>query len=85
MRLATSPLRTPIMPNEAVISLIGSTLCAGVFALASRHASRPADPLRPRLLPWRAILIIAGAACVLSLAHGAALLAPGLFAAPGAR
>lgn len=73
------------MAIDAVIPLLGAAMCAGVFVLASRHASRPADPLRPRLLPWRAILIIAGAACVLSLAHGAALLAPGLFAAPGPR
>lgn len=73
------------MPIEAVISLIGSALCAGIFVFASRHAARPADPLRPRLLPWRAILIISGAAGVLALAHGAAVLAPGLFAGSAPR
>jgi hypothetical protein len=73
------------MPNDAVISLAGGVLCAGIFVFASRHASRPADPLRPRLLPWHTILIISGAACVLAIAHGAAVLAPGLFTAPAPR
>jgi len=36
------------------------TLAAAVFLWARRIDARPADPLKPRLAPWRTIQIVAG-------------------------
>ncbi len=40
-----------------------------IFALASWRSARPADPLKPRLIPWRPIMIFAGAIALLMLVH----------------
>ncbi|MGE3303276.1 MAG: hypothetical protein AB7M12_09200 [Hyphomonadaceae bacterium] len=49
-------------------------LCGGLFAYGSWRASKPADPLKPRLAPWRTIIVVAGAAGVFMLVHLAHLL-----------
>ena len=41
----------------------------GIFALGSWRLSHPADPLRPRLIPWRTLIIVAGAAAILIAVH----------------
>ena len=38
-----------------------------IYAYAAWRASRPADPLKPRLFPWRTISVFAGAAAFLGL------------------
>lgn len=63
------------------MSLLAAAACAGAFFVASAHAGRPTDPLRPRLLPWRSFMVILGAAGLLLVAHALGLLAPGLGAA----
>jgi multisubunit Na+/H+ antiporter MnhB subunit len=40
-----------------------------LFAVTSWRSSLPSDPLRPRLLPWRLIMIGSGAAALLLLVH----------------
>jgi hypothetical protein len=44
-------------------------ISGGMFVFASLHAKRPADPLKPRLLPWRVIIITAGAVSIFMLVH----------------
>lgn len=57
------------MSDMAVMYLGITAGCAGLFLIASWRAGRPADPLRPRLLPWRAITVCAGAAGLLAIAQ----------------
>jgi amino acid transporter len=40
-----------------------------LFALSFWRSALPADPLRPRLMPWRAIMIFSGAVALLMLVH----------------
>lgn len=40
--------------------LAAFALFAALFGYASWTAARPADPLRPRLAPWRTISVLAG-------------------------
>jgi hypothetical protein len=39
------------------------------YLLISRHASRPADPMRPRMLPWRPIMILVGFIVLVGAVH----------------
>ncbi len=71
------------MSSEAFITLVAAGACTGLFLFASARASRPADPLKPRLLPWRAITVTAGAAGFVVMAYLLSLLAPGLTAPTG--
>jgi amino acid transporter len=41
----------------------------GAYVLISRHASRPADPMRPRMLPWRPIMILVGFLVLVAVIH----------------
>ena len=41
----------------------------GLFAYASWRAAKPADPLNPRMIPWRTISLVAGFLAVLSLLY----------------
>jgi len=41
----------------------------GAFWLASHRAAQPADPLRPRLVPWRGVIIASGFAAFVALVH----------------
>lgn len=40
-----------------------------VFGYGSWRAARPADPLKPRLIPWRFVSLFAGAVGLLMMAH----------------
>ncbi len=40
-----------------------------LFAYCSWRAGRPADLLRPRLLPWRTLVLVAGVAALLMAVH----------------
>lgn len=40
-----------------------------LFAYGSWRAALPADPLNPRLIPWRPLIIVAGVVALLMLAH----------------
>ncbi len=44
-------------------------ISGGLFIFASLHAKRPADPLKPRLLPWRPIIIMSGAVVIFMIVH----------------
>jgi hypothetical protein len=44
-------------------------ISGGLFVFASLHAKRPADPLKPRLLPWRVIIIASGAVAIFMFIH----------------
>ena len=54
---------------DLVITLAAIALFGGLFALASHRAAKPADPLNPRLVPWRPIIIISGFAMLVAIVH----------------
>jgi len=46
--------------------LILAAACAAVATLCGWRGARPPDPMRgPRLIPWRFLMVLAGAAAVL--------------------
>jgi hypothetical protein len=40
-----------------------------LYVLASRHDARPADPLKPRLIPWKLVIIALGFIAFVALIH----------------
>jgi amino acid transporter len=42
---------------------------AALFAFGSWRSAQPADPLKPRLVPWRLVVILSGVVGILMLAH----------------
>lgn len=40
-----------------------------LFFYGSWRSAQPADPLKPRLIPWRPILMVSGVVALLMLAH----------------
>lgn len=40
-----------------------------LFLYGSWRSAQPADPLNPRLIPWRPILMVSGVVALLMLAH----------------
>jgi amino acid transporter len=60
------------MPAPAlnwIVSIAALVIFAGFYVLIERHATRPADPLKPRLVPWRLVQILCGLAAFLALVH----------------
>lgn len=57
------------MSVDLALTLTALALFGGLFALASRQAAKPADPLKPRLVPWRPIIIIAAFGGLVALVH----------------
>ena len=57
-------------------AFVGVGLAAGVglAVFANWRAGLPADPLRPRMIPWKFLIILAGFWCVLMVVHAANLL-----------
>ena len=50
------------------VQLLLALTCAVVAALCGWRGARPPDPMRgPRLVPWRFLMVLAGAAAVLLL------------------
>ncbi len=61
--------------NIDLILTLAAALAAGVlFAFASWRDAQPADPLKPRLIPWRALIIVSALLVVLALVHAVNLL-----------
>jgi hypothetical protein len=50
---------------DLTATIAAMTLTAAVLAFASWRASKPATPLKVRLVPWRLIIFVSG--CVLIL------------------
>jgi multisubunit Na+/H+ antiporter MnhB subunit len=50
-------------------TLIILALAIGIYAYGSWRAAKPADPLNPRLIPWRPIILIAGLVGLLMVVH----------------
>jgi hypothetical protein len=54
---------------DMTTTLILMAAMAGVFGIGSWIAARPADPLNPRLIPWRPIILVAGVVGLILAAH----------------
>jgi len=64
--------------SEYAPPLIVAAVLAGVAFLASWRASKPANPLKPRMAPWRLLMILAAAGAIIALAMVTAQIAPNL-------
>ncbi len=56
------------------LTLTGLILSIGLFVLANLRAGRPADPLRPRWIPWKLMIVLSAFFIVLAIVHIANLL-----------
>ena len=50
-------------------TLVILALAVGLYAYGSWRAAKPADPLNPRLIPWRPVILVAGVVGLLMLVH----------------
>ena len=57
------------MSSEVLITLGVLVGSAGLAAFGQWRGGRPADPMRPRLIPWTPVVLIATFAAVLALVH----------------
>ena len=57
------------LTSDLVFSLAALAAAGGVFWFASHRAAQPADPLKPRLVPWRGVIIASGFAALIALVH----------------
>lgn len=48
------------MPQDLPLGLGLIATCVGLYALAVRLGGRAADPLKPRLIPWRTVSVVFG-------------------------
>ena len=48
-----------------IVTLAILAVLVGVFAFGSWRSAQPADPLNPRLVPWRPVIIAAGVAAII--------------------
>ncbi len=60
------------MSMTLTLSLLAGALIVGVFA--GWRGARPSDFLKPRMVPWRFIMLLAGALAFLLLIHLGTLL-----------
>ncbi len=60
------------MSMTLTLWLLASAVIVGVFA--GWRGGRPSDFMRPRMIPWRFIMLLAGALAFLLLIHLGALL-----------
>ena len=60
------------MSMTLTLSLLAGALIVGVFA--GWRGARPSDFLRPRMVPWRFIMLLAGALAFLLMIHVGTLL-----------
>jgi amino acid transporter len=51
------------------VTVAALATAAACFAFASWRAAQPADPLRPRFLPWRTLVVVSGVVGVIMLVH----------------
>ena len=54
---------------DLTTTLVALAVAAALFGYGSWRAAKPADPLKPRLIPWRTVSLIAGVVGLLMLAH----------------
>jgi hypothetical protein len=54
---------------DLAITITALAFCCGLFAYASHRAAKPADPLKPRLIPWRPIILASGFAALIAIVH----------------
>ena len=62
------------MRLDVLIAFFVVAACGGLAMLASWRASRPSNPLKPRMLPWRSIMIAATTGAILALVAAFSLL-----------
>ena len=60
------------MSMTLTLSLLAGALIVGVFA--GWRGARPSDFLKPRMVPWRFIMLLAGALAFLLIVHLGTLL-----------
>lgn len=54
----------PLLPTLLLLAAF-----VAICAFGSWRMSKPADPLRPRLIPWRPIMLASGVGAVLMVVH----------------
>jgi hypothetical protein len=54
---------------DLTVTLIVLAVGAGLFVFGSWKSAQPADPLKPRMAPWRLIMIVSGVVAILMLVH----------------
>jgi hypothetical protein len=57
------------LTSDLALSIAALAGAGGVFWFASHRAAQPADPLKPRLVPWRGVIIASGFAALIALVH----------------
>ena len=50
-------------------TLLAMGLTAAAFAYSAWRSGRPSNPLKPRMIPWTMVTILAGAVFLFLLAH----------------
>jgi hypothetical protein len=48
------------MPPELPLGIGVTVFSVAAFAFASWRDHAPADPLKPRLVPWRTVIVVSG-------------------------
>jgi hypothetical protein len=56
------------------LTLIALAITAALFGFAQWRGMQPADPLKPRMVPWRTVIIVSGAVGIFLLVHLATIL-----------
>ncbi len=56
------------------LTLIALAAGFGLFAWSNHKADQPADPLKPRLIPWRFMIVLSGFFILLVFVHMANLI-----------
>lgn len=56
-------------PLDWSLTLGALAACAGLFVFANHRAGKPAEPLRPRLVHWRLVVVVAAFLFILGLVH----------------
>jgi hypothetical protein len=51
------------------VTLTALAVAVAIFVYGSWRAAQPANPLKPRMIPWRPLIIFAGVAALLMLVH----------------
>ena len=55
--------------TDMILSVIGLLVMAGFAVFSSYRASAPRDDMRPKLLPWRLIMIVSEFVAILFFVH----------------
>lgn len=54
---------------DVTVTLVAMALAAGLLALATWRAGKPATPLKVRMIPWRLVLLLSACALVFLGVH----------------